>query len=77
MPAPRNEINLLPEDVAPMTPEQRAWFDANRQGEPEPEPDECKALPEGSGRCAYAGPDGKDACGLKCVFKTLKSPGED
>jgi hypothetical protein len=60
---------LLPEDLQPMTAEQKTWFDANRQIEPEAEPDECRALPPGSGRCAYAGSDGKEACGLKCIYQ--------
>lgn len=60
---------LLPEDLQPMTDEQKAWFDANRQAEPEVEPDECRALPPGSGRCAYAGDDGKSACGVKCIYR--------
>lgn len=60
---------LRADDLRPMTPDEIAWFNANRQTEPEPEAEECRALPEGSGRCAYAGPDGKDACGLKCIYR--------
>lgn len=78
LPAPRAGVTgpdgtqypgLLPEDVALMTPEQIEWVRAQRITEPE-DAEECKVPSvKGQGRCAYAGPDGKDACGVRCLYK--------
>jgi hypothetical protein len=58
---------VVPSDSAPMMPEDVEWVRSQRVTEPT-EPDECRALPEGSGRCAYAGPDGQDGCGETCRY---------
>lgn len=60
-------MTISPDDQ-PMTPEEIGWVRNQRITEV-PEDEECRALPTGSGTCAYAGPDGKDACGVKCIYR--------
>lgn len=60
---------LRPEDLRPMTPDEIAEVRAQRIIEPDDE-EACRVPGAAAkGTCAYAGPDGKDACGVRCIWK--------
>ena len=54
-------------DDDPMTPEQIAWVRSQRITNP-PEDEDCRVPGVDKGTCAYAGFDGKDACGQRCIW---------
>lgn len=54
-----------------MTPEEVRWVRSQRITEVEEE--QCRDQRSAdSGRCAYASPDGKDACGVECRLRPTK-----